>query len=92
MTQSPSGGQKADKGSSVTITVSKGSDQVTVPNVVGSSYESAKSTLQSLGLNVAASGAGNKVISQNPVSGNKVAQGTTVTLTLGSNEAITVLN
>ncbi|MDO5426739.1 MAG: Stk1 family PASTA domain-containing Ser/Thr kinase [Coriobacteriia bacterium] len=92
MAQSPSSGQKADKGSAVTITVSRGSGQVTVPNVVGMDYDSAKSTLQSVGLNVATSGGGNKVISQNPVSGNKVAQGTTVTLTLGSNEAITVLN
>ncbi len=92
MSQNPGGGQKADKGSTVTITVSKGSDMVEVPNVVGQSYESAKSTLQSAGLNVATSGVGSKVVGQNPVSGNRVSRGTTVTLTLGSNDSNFILD
>lgn len=84
MSQSPNAGQKADKGSTVTIIVSNGSGLVEVPNVVGMTYEAAKAALQSAGFNVATSGSGNKVVSQNPLSGNKIAKGSTITITLGT--------
>ncbi|MDO5329336.1 MAG: Stk1 family PASTA domain-containing Ser/Thr kinase [Coriobacteriia bacterium] len=84
ISQYPNSGNKADKGSTVTITVSKGSGAVTVPNVVGMSFEQAKSTLQAAGFNVSVSGSGNKVISQSPVSGNRAQKGSTVTITLGT--------
>ena len=83
MSQSPGGGQKTDKGSTVTITVSRGSNQVTVPNVVGMSASQARATLQAAGFNVVESGGGTKVVSQSPVSGNKAPKGSTITIYLG---------
>lgn len=74
---------KLDKGSTVTITVSRGSDNASVPNVVGMSAAEARSTLQNAGFNVSESGGGTKVISQNPISGNKASRGSTVTIYLG---------
>lgn len=82
ISQSPSSG-KADKGSTINITVSKGSGNVEVPDVVGMTYEAAKAKLQAAGFNVQVSGAGSKVISQSPLGGNKVAKGSTITITLG---------
>ena len=84
ISQSPGSGQKADKGSTITITVSSGSDTIAVPNVVGMTYEAAKSALQAAGFNVEVSGHGSKVISQSPISGNKAKKGSTVTITLGT--------
>ena len=81
ISQNPSSGQKADKGSVVTITISKGSDKVSVPNVVGMDPNSAKATLESMGLYVTISGSGTAtVISQTPTAGSKVSKGTTITL------------
>src|SRR5205085_1153888 len=47
---SPPGGAKADEGSTVTITVSKGAGEVSVPAVVGSSREDAITVLTQAGL------------------------------------------
>lgn len=83
ISQNPVYPQKLDKGSAVTIVVSKGSNEETVPYVIGLSVEQAKSQLQAAGFNVTISGAGTKVISTNPVSGNKVPKGSTITLNVG---------
>ena len=80
MSQNPGGGQKADKGSTVTITVSKGSDQVTVPDVTGMLKSQAIATLQAAGFNVSVGRDGERVSSQTPVGNNKAARGSTVTI------------
>ena len=83
ISQSPSSGQKLDKGTAITINVSKGSNDVTVPDVVGLTVDQAKSKLQAAGFNVNISGSGTKVISMSPVAGNRVAKGVSVTLYVG---------
>lgn len=83
MVISQSANGKLDKGSTVTITVSRGSNNASVPNVVGMAAAEARATLQAAGFNVVESGGGTKVISQSPVSGNKVSKGSSVTIYLG---------
>lgn len=86
--QSPSAKNKAAKGSTVTVTLSPGQKPITVPNVVGDSQSHAESALAGAGLKYTYADsqysdtvpAGN-VISQTK-SGETVAAGTTITLTL----------
>lgn len=86
--QSPSAKNKAAKGSTVTVTLSPGQKPITVPNVVGYSQSQAESALAGAGLKYTYAdsqysdtvSAGN-VISQTK-SGETVAAGTTITLTL----------
>lgn len=47
----PPGGQKAAKGSSINLNVSKGTEQVSVPDLKGQTSEEAMRTLSSYGLN-----------------------------------------
>jgi serine/threonine-protein kinase len=66
-------------GSTVTITVSVGLPQVSVPNVTGLKEEEAVSALQAAGLKVDATKFfGSKVRQQQPAAGQVVDQGTTV--------------
>ncbi|MER7414141.1 Stk1 family PASTA domain-containing Ser/Thr kinase [Streptomyces cacaoi] len=51
ISQDPSGGQKVQKGSQVTLTVATES-RPTVPNVVGKDFEAAKTQLEALGFKV----------------------------------------
>lgn len=86
--QSPSAKNKAAKGSTVTVTLSPGQKPITVPYVVGASQSHAESALAGAGLKYTYADsqysdtvpAGN-VISQTK-SGETVAAGTTITLTL----------
>lgn len=86
--QSPSAKNKAAKGSTVTVTLSPGQKPITVPNVVGASQSHAESALAGAGLKYTYADsqysdtvpAGN-VISQTK-SGETVAAGTTIILTL----------
>lgn len=86
--QSPSAKNQAAKGSTVTVTLSPGQKPITVPNVVGASQSQAESALAGAGLKYTYADsqysdtvlAGN-VISQTK-SGETVAAGTTITLTL----------
>ncbi|MCU1588408.1 MAG: spk1 [Frankiales bacterium] len=83
ITQDPSGGM-ADKGSTVTLTVSKGPDVVTIPDVHGEKIDDAKRELEALGLKVSVyrpfPGGPGKVQTMDPDPGKKVRRGTTVTL------------
>ena len=91
ISQNPPAGGNVAKGSAVNLVVSRGPAQVTTPNVVGLSLAAATSSLQGAGLKVGtvtnqASGsvpAGN-VISQNPLAGAIVAQGSAVNLVVSS--------
>lgn len=87
ISQSPKGGEQAPEGSEIVITVSNGSEvkQVAVPNLNNLSEAKAINSLNTVKLNVGNTThsyhdtipAGN-IISQNPVSGTMVDEGTAV--------------
>jgi serine/threonine-protein kinase len=85
----------APKGSSVTIVVSTGPQQVTVPNVTGSSQAAAEAAITAAGLvpvvSQLASTPANagKAISTNPGAGTMVAKGTTVVIFVGTSSPTT---
>jgi beta-lactam-binding protein with PASTA domain len=95
ISQTPSAGTAAKPNSTVTIRVSLGS-AVTVPNVVGTRQAAAEQTLTRAGLSASVSSeysdmvAEGYVISQNPSSGESVAEGSTVNLvvSLGKEEVL----
>lgn len=86
--QSPSAKKQAAKGSTVIVTLSPGQKPITVPNVVGASQSQAESALAGAGLKYTYADSqysdtvpAGSVISQTK-SGETVAAGTTITLTL----------
>jgi serine/threonine-protein kinase len=83
VTPDPSSGPQP-YGSTVTIQVSMGVPQVTVPDVTGKSRAEATAALQKLGLKVDVQTfvTGDRVWRQNPSAGSVVDQGSTVTLLL----------
>ena len=96
LSQDPAAGSQAARGSTVTITVARQAQQVTVPNTVGQSQSSALSALADAGLTPIVGGTqpvtnqsdDGKVVAQDP-SGGKVKRGTKVTITVGQFEAPT---
>ena len=86
VSQIPSGGD-IDKGSVITLTVSKGSQFVFIPNVFSLSEVKAIDTLKDLDLKVVVKKVGNnktKVVTNiSPKVGEKVKRGSTVTITVG---------
>ena len=88
--QSPSAGEKVDKGSTVTYYLSLGVETISVPNVVGESESSATSTLENAGFKVKTAYEQNEyyyegtVISQSPTSDEKAKNGSTVTITVST--------
>ncbi|PLS29246.1 Stk1 family PASTA domain-containing Ser/Thr kinase [Bifidobacterium parmae] len=83
MSVNPGSGSSVAQGSAVTIVVSRGKEQVTVPDVTGQTYSSAKAQLEALGFTVAQSGStgtSDKVTAQNPPAG-QAEKGATITLT-----------
>jgi beta-lactam-binding protein with PASTA domain len=84
--QSPGGGTTVDKGSRVTLTVSKGPEEVVVPDVVGQSRSDARATLADAGFDVkvveqeTADEPEDTVLRQSPPSGGKADKGSTVTI------------
>ena len=92
--QSPGEGARVAEGSTVTITVSKGRSTVAVPNVTGQSAASARAELQAAGFNVATSqrsvdrrSQDGDVLSQSPGGGAQRAEGSTVSIVVGSYKA-----
>jgi serine/threonine-protein kinase len=88
--QSPDPGTEANKGSTVTITVSTGPGTSTVPNVVGEQRDTAKSDLQAAGFHVDVQNVpvadptqDNVVQDQNPAGGSDATSGSTVTIFVG---------
>jgi serine/threonine protein kinase/beta-lactam-binding protein with PASTA domain len=79
VTPGPGDGARA-YGSQVTITVSEGLPQVTVPDLRGLSESEATATLQSVGLKAASTSfiAGDRVFQQSPKAGEVVDLGSTV--------------
>jgi eukaryotic-like serine/threonine-protein kinase len=83
----PAAGTRLDKGSTVTLTVSSGTAQVQVPDVVGDSAAQASSALQNAGFQVArteqeSTQTAGTVLSQSPAGGAQAAKGATVTITV----------
>lgn len=86
ISQSPTPGE-ADKGSTITLVVSKGSEFVFIPNIFSISEEKAVATLKDLELKVVVKKVGTKktkvVTNVTPKVGTKVKRGSTVTITVG---------
>jgi serine/threonine-protein kinase len=78
----PGAGASVDKGSKVTVTISKGPDVVAVPNVKGKSVQQAQAALQQAGLGVSnVFGPPNKtVFDTDPTAGAQVKRGSSVNL------------
>ena len=87
ISQIPAGGTGAAAGSAVVLTVSRGPQPVTVPNVVGTAQSAASAAITGAGLTLgavtqafSATAASGTVIGQVPVSGTSVSLGTAVSL------------
>lgn len=83
----PASGTTVYRGDRVTLLVSKGSQYVSVPSVVGMETDAARKLLQDAGFPVSTREqfgvtVANRVISQNPSGGSRVLPGTPVTLTI----------
>jgi beta-lactam-binding protein with PASTA domain/tRNA A-37 threonylcarbamoyl transferase component Bud32 len=96
--ESPNGGTKADKGSTVTLTVSNGPGNVTVPPVQGEPLAQAKQSLIAAHLKPGAvryqhsgSVSTGDVISSAPTAGQPLPPGSQVTLIVSSGPATTAV-
>jgi beta-lactam-binding protein with PASTA domain/predicted Ser/Thr protein kinase len=92
--QSPSGGSSVRRGSTVTVVVSKGLGDVTVPNVVGESKDAAISDLHASSLaarvvtqTTTDANADGIVQRQTPGAGNRLPRGEAVTIFVGKFKA-----
>jgi len=83
---SPRIGSSPPKGSTITVTVSKGPKTFPMPDVVNKTKDEALNTLQALGLTVdivlvpAGTAPPDQVVFQDPAAGTTVKQGDTVTI------------
>jgi serine/threonine-protein kinase len=87
----PREGTEVTKGTRVRLLVSNGPEQVTVPDVLGLSRESAEDRLREEGLSVSVEEQESDepegdVISQNPSGGAEVSRGETVTITVSTGQ------
>jgi serine/threonine-protein kinase len=95
MSQDPAPATKVDKGSAVSITVSSGTGQVTVPNVVGKDASDAANILGQAGFRTTTrtqpsdTVAAGVVISTTPGPGAKAAKNAVVTLVVSSGASTT---
>jgi serine/threonine-protein kinase len=95
ISQSPSANAKATKNSVVTITVSTGAGDVSIPNVVGLNAASASNQLGQAGFTVTTKSQSNatvpagNVISTNPTAGTKAAKGSSVEILVSTGPAAT---
>lgn len=88
----PLGGSRVDKGSTVTLQVSAGPQQVTVPKLAGLTQAQAEQSLNSQGLRLnpeikkeaSSTDDKDKVVAQTPDGGQKIDSDGQVTITLGS--------
>jgi serine/threonine-protein kinase len=90
ISQNPSAGSEVDRGTTVTITVSKGIEKVSVPNVVGLGRRDAIDQLNSVGLkasprevDVTDPSQDGVTIDQRPAAGIEIEKGTSVVLMIG---------
>ena len=87
ISQLPSGGAPLEKGAKITLTISKGSQYVAIPNVSSLTEAKARAALNDLELKVVVKKIGAKKVKQviniSPIEGTKVKRGSTVTITVG---------
>lgn len=97
ISSTPAAGTKVDKGTIVTLFVSKGDESAEMPNVVDVALEQAKSQLEGMGLKVTVKNEyhdtieENRVISSSPAAGETVKLGTKVTLTVSKGKQKTTV-
>jgi serine/threonine-protein kinase len=91
ISQTPAGGTSVEQGSAVTISVSVGQPQVTVPDVTGLSPSAASARLRALGLvpsrqerSVTNPDEDGQVLDQRPGAGAEVEEGRTVVIVVGA--------
>jgi serine/threonine-protein kinase len=91
ISQDPVGGTSVERGSAVTINVSVGQPQVTVPDVTGLTPPAASSRLRALGLvpsrqerSTTNPDEDNQVLDQRPGAGAEVEEGRTIVIVVGS--------
>jgi len=89
ISQRPTTGASVDQGSTVTLRVSNGPKPVIVPNVIGSSFDSANSALLGRGFavrrrNVESDQPKDTVIGESPDAGTFQAPGATITLSVSN--------
>src|ERR1700736_4135758 len=100
ISQDPASGNSVAQGSPVNLVISSGPQMVTVPNVEGRAQDAATTAITAAKLTVGTvtqqtskTVATGKVISQDPASGNSVAQGSPVNLVISSGpQMVTVPN
>ena len=91
---SPAAGTTIERGSTVTLQVSRGPEQAEVPDVTGESEDNARSALESAGLRVGqvneeeSGEEAGTVIEQSPAAGEKVNRDSAVDLTVAAPVAI----
>jgi eukaryotic-like serine/threonine-protein kinase len=90
--QDPKAGTELVKGSTVRINVSKGPKPITVPNVIGSPFESAQSVLQGAGFAVARNDVESDepegtVVGMEPAAGTQQGKGSVITLQVSQGPA-----
>ena len=87
ISQSPAGGASANKGASITLVISKGSEFAYIPNLYSIPEAQAVKALQDLGLKVTVKKIGKKPVKKVtnilPKVGSKVKRGSSVTITVG---------
>jgi len=87
ISQQPSGGAPLAKGAKITLTISKGSEFVFIPNIFSLTEAKARAALSDLELKVVVKKIGGKkvkaVTNIAPKVGTKVKRGSTVTITVG---------
>jgi serine/threonine protein kinase len=94
ISSSPAAGTVVDRGSTVTLRVSRGKEMVAVPDVTGASEDNASSAIEGAGLRVGKvtqqeSGEDpGTVIDQSPDAGESVAKGTAVDLTVAKGVSV----
>jgi len=96
--QDPGSGSTAAKGTKVNIYISKGTDKVPVPPLIGLSIDDARAALEKAGLVMGSPNyeessvyAKNIVIKSTPMEGEKVKKGTVIILTVSKGEPETVV-
>jgi eukaryotic-like serine/threonine-protein kinase len=92
--QNPPANSRVFWNTKVRINVSQGVRQISIPNVVGQPYASARSTLLGAGLNatetlVDSNQPADTVVAQSPGAGTRVGSGTTVTLSVSRGSTAT---
>ncbi|WP_431728184.1 Stk1 family PASTA domain-containing Ser/Thr kinase [Verrucosispora sp. TAA-831] len=95
--QTPAAGERVEPNSTVTVEICGGKPEVTIPSVVGGTRQFAENELEKLKLEVEVKQENNaapegQVLKIEPAEGEKVAEGTKVTLTVSRGNVVPVPN